>query len=306
MERARQGGAVSSLLSIPGQAGLEGCGLHTAGEVMGCIVEHIGWQGWGGCGYYGYGGGPFGAGGLAGGVLRGGQYGGGPFGGSYPVGQPATVTSGGSAGFTGFGAYTDALYTGYDTAILRMLTECQALGGDGVVGVSLTVNNLGNDNREFIAYGTAVRANSTTRPRNLFSTTLPGQDVAKLLHGGWAPAGIVVGLSIAIRHDDWATMQQASMMGGNVEVSGYSELVHHVRVDARRQFEQRTAAYAADGAISSSMNLDIWEREAGENHRDHVALASMIGTAIVRFHQGTQAPTDSLKILPLDTPRRRT
>ncbi len=292
MERARAGSAPASLLSINGQAGLEGCGFRVVGEVMGCVVEHIGWEGWGGCGYYGQG---YGAG--PGGVF-GSQFG---FGG--PVG---TVTSSGGAGYTGFGAYADALYNGYDTALLRMLTECQAVGGDGVVGVTLTVTNLGNDNREFLAYGTAVRADSPTRPRNLFAATLPGQDVAKLLHGGWVPAGVVVGLSIAIRHDDWATVRQASMMAGNTEVSGYSELVHHVRADARRQFQQRTAAYGADGSISSFMTLDIWEREAGENHRDHVALASMGGTAIARFHEGVLAPTSSLSILPLDSPRRST
>lgn len=286
MARARDGAPASSLLTVAGQAGLEGCGFDVVGEVMGCIVQHIGWDGWGGCGYYGAVGGPFG---------------GGPFGG---VGSLGTVTSGGAAGYVGFGPYADALYAGYDTALVRMLTECQALGGDGAVGVSLTVNNLGNDNREFLAYGTAVRAHGPRRPRNLFSTTLPGQDLAKLLHGGWAPVGIVVGLSIAIRHDDWATVQQASMMAGNTEVSGYSELVHHVRSDARRQFEGRTGAYGADGAISSSMTLDIWEREVSEQHRDHVALAVMIGTAIARFDASQAAPTKSFTILPLDAPRR--
>ncbi|MGO9559515.1 MAG: heavy metal-binding domain-containing protein [Acidimicrobiales bacterium] len=298
MDRARQGGPASSLLSINGQAGLEGCGFHVVGEVMGCIVEHIGWDGYGGCGYYGqgaYGGGL--AGGLGGGYgARAGQFG--------MRGPVNTVTSSGGGGYTGFGAYADALYSGYDTALFRMLSECQALGGDGVVGVTMTVTHLGNDNREFLAYGTAVRAHSETRPRSLFSTLLAGQDVAKLLHGGWTPVGIVVGLSIAIRHDDWTTMQQASMMAGNTEVSGYSELVHHVRSDARKQFQQRTAAYGADGAVSSSMDLDVWEREAGENHRDHVALASMTGTAIARFHKGAEAPTSTLKILPLETPRR--
>jgi uncharacterized protein YbjQ (UPF0145 family) len=309
MDRARQGAPASSLLSVNGQAGLEGCGFHVVGEVMGCIVEHIGWSGWGGCGYYGQGG--FGPGGFGPGLGRGAGFGaglargGGGFGGQFGIGGPTnTVTSGGGGGYTGFGAYVDALYAGYDTALLRMLTECQSLGGDGVVGVALTVTHLGNDNREFLAYGTAVRAHSETRPRSLFSTMLPGQDVAKLLHGGWAPVGIVVGLSMAIRHDDWTTLQQASMMAGNTEVSGYSDLVHHVRSDARHQFQQRTAAYGADGSISSTMNLDIWEREAGENHRDHVALAAMTGTAVARFHKGTEAQTTSLKILPLDTPRR--
>jgi uncharacterized protein YbjQ (UPF0145 family) len=285
VERAQQSQMAGSLLSIPGQTGIEGVGFEVVGEVMGCTVEHIGFQGWGGCGYFGYGmqGPGFNRGGFAGN--------------QYAGGTPQAVV-------TGFAPYVDAMYAGYDTTLLRMLTECQALGGDGVVGVSLSVRNLGQENKEFLAYGTAVRAKSTSRPRNLFSTTLAGQDVAKLVHGGWVPAGIVIGVAVAVRHDDWATLQQASTFAGNVEVSGYSDLVRTARAESRRQFASRTAAYGADGSVSSDMSLDIWELEVAEGHRDHVALAAMTGTAIARFHMGAAAPTSSLSILPLDTPRR--
>ena len=225
-----------------------------------------------------------------------------------PPGPPAATAATATAlacerapagGLAGFAPYVDALYHGYDTAVLRMLLECRDLHGDGVVGVRLEQRRLGQDNREFIAYGTAVRAHGKTRPANLFSTMLPAHDVAKLLHGGWAPAAITIGISLAIRHDDWTTIQQARTWGGNTEVSGYTELVNHVRSDARQQFARRTAAYGADGAIMSGMNLDIWEIEPGEGHRDHVALSFVEGTAIARFHQGAVAPTSSLKILSL-------
>jgi len=283
MERGRAGGPSASLLGIPGQTALEGCGFSTVGEVMGCIVHHIGWQGFGGCGYYGMS--PFGAG---------------------VFGAPSrTVTSSGSSGWVGFGAYAEALYHGYDTAILRMLYECRDLGADGVVGVRLQVTHMGEGNREFLAYGTAVRAHSRSRPANLFSTQLDGNDVAKLLHGGWVPVSICVGLSIAVRHDDWTTRNQASAWAGNTEVSGYTELVNHVRHDAREQFHRRSASYGADAAVLSTMGLDIWEQEAGENHRDHVALATVLGTAIARFHKEEQAITSSMLILPMDdTPTR--
>lgn len=286
MDRAHEGAPASSLLTVAGQSGLEGCGFRTVGEVMGCIVEHIGWEGWGGCGYYPGMGGGYGAVG----------------GGAFALGGPrATVTSGGgSGGYAGFKPYVDALYAGYDTALRRMLLECQAVGGDGVVGVSLTKRDLNSQgDHEFLAYGTAVRAERGSRPRSLFSTTLPGQDVTKLLHGGWVPSGIVVGLSLAIRHDDWATVQQASLMAGNTEVSGYTELVHHVRADVRRQFAARAGGYGADGSIVSTMSLNISEREVAENHRDHVALATIVGTAIAKFHAGDAAPSETLKILPL-------
>ncbi|MDT7635339.1 MAG: hypothetical protein QOI50_7269, partial [Pseudonocardiales bacterium] len=111
--RFASGGLRTSLLSVPGAAGVESVGLRPVGEVMGCIVQHIGFAGWQGCGYYGFGGG-FG-GGLGGGIgggLGGGLGGGipGTFGGGIAGGvNPRTVTSSGR-GYSGYRPYVDALY----------------------------------------------------------------------------------------------------------------------------------------------------------------------------------------------------
>jgi len=292
--RFASNGLRTSLLSAPGAAGVESVGLSPVGEVMGCIVEHIGFAGWQGCGYYGFGGGGFG--GLGGGALGGGIPG--TFGGGIAGGVSRTVTSSGGR-YSGFAPYVDALYRGYQTALARMEAEAEAIGADGVVDVRLRVNHMENSNREFTALGTAVRARCATRPGRVFTTVLPGQDVAKLLRAGWAPAGIALGISVAIRHDDWATRQQASWGSGNTEVSGYTELVNHVRADARQRFHQSIGRIGADGAVASDLSLRIWEIEPAENHRDHVAESSVFGTAVVRFHRGPTAPTSSLSILPL-------
>jgi uncharacterized protein YbjQ (UPF0145 family) len=289
MERGRGGGPYASLFGVSGQAALEACGFSVVGEVMGCIVQHIGFQGWGGCGYY-----------QAGGLRS--PYGS-PVSGRYGGGRPAVRTSS-QGGYAAFGPYVDALYHGYDTAVLRMLLECRDLRGDGVIGVTIQQRHLGEGNREFLAYGTAVRANTKVRPANLFSTPLPAHDVAKMLHGGWVPAAITVGISLAIRHDDWTTVQQARTWSGNTEVSGYTELVHQVRQDARQQFARRTKAFGADGAIMSDMTLDIWEMECGENLHDHAALCYVLGTSIARFHKGPVAPTKSLSVLSLSDSAR--
>src|SRR5918911_686533 len=260
MTRFARSGLRTSLLTVPGAAGVQSVGLDPVGEVMGCIVEHIGWSGFGGCGYLG----------------------------------GMTVTSSGSRGFVGFGPYVDALYHGYGTALGRMLEETAAMDADGVVGVRLSVSQLGNNNREFVALGTAVRARSQHRPGQVFATDLAGQDVAKLLQAGWVPCAVVYGISVAVRHDDWATQRQASWGAGNTEVAGYTELVWHVRADARHCFEQRVRAAGAEGAIVSSMSLQIGEIEPSEGHRDHVAEATVYGTALVRFHEGPTAPIRSL------------
>jgi uncharacterized protein YbjQ (UPF0145 family) len=208
------------------------------------------------------------------------------------------VTSSGSR-YSGFRPYVDALYHGYRTALARMVAEATAIGADGVVGVRLRVVHMENSNREFVALGTAVRARCATRPANVFTTELAGQDVAKLLRAGWVPAGIALGISVAIRHDDWATRQQASWGSGNTEVSGYTELVTHVRADARQRFHRSIGELGADGAVASELGLRIWEIEPAENHRDHIAEATVFGTAVAQFHRGTAAPTRSLSIMPL-------
>jgi uncharacterized protein YbjQ (UPF0145 family) len=272
VERAAAGRLRTSLFSAREAATLGAVGLDPVGDVMGCVVEHIGWGGYG-CGAY--------AGGL-------GQF-------AY---APPTITSG-MGGFTGYAPYVQALYYGFEVALHRMLLEAQALGADGVVGVRWTQERLdANHNREFVALGTAVRARGGQRPAHLFATDLPGQDVGKLMHGGWMPSGLVIGIAVAVRHDDYYTRRQAASWS-NMEVSGYTELVSFVRADARAKFAERAAKHGGDAAIVSDMAMHVWTLEPGENHRDHVAESVVVGTALAKFHRGAQAPTDALMMLPL-------
>src|SRR5947209_17740026 len=180
MARFSRGGFRRWSLTGPGAVGVQSVVFAPIGEAMGCIVEHIGWSGFGGCGYIG---------GIVG--MRG-------FSG-FGLGGP-TVTSTGSRGFVGYGPYVDALYHGYGTALERMTQEAAVMDADGVVGVRLSVSPLGGGNREFVALGTAVRARSRHRPGRVFTTDLAGQDVSKLLQAGWAPCAVVYGISVAVRH----------------------------------------------------------------------------------------------------------
>ena len=279
--RARASGVRSSLLAVDAQAGLDATGLVPVGEVMGCLVEHIGWQGYAGCGWYG---------GMGMGLAAAG----------YGQGFETIVAGPGSS--VGFAPYVDALNAGWDGAIGRMLAECAALGGDGVVGVRLEERHLGNDNREFVALGTAVRSLAGRHTSRPFATTLDGQDVAKLLHAHWVPAAIVVAIAVGIRHDDYRTRQATFYGAGNVEVPGYTDLVSRVRGEARRVLDRRCASVGADGAIlTTPMWLSIHGLEVGEGHTDHAAEAGMAATAVCHFGRrgsrpGRPAP---LAVLPL-------
>jgi uncharacterized protein YbjQ (UPF0145 family) len=270
--RAAADGVRTSLLPVNGAAGLEASGFDVVGEVLGTIVMQISWTGFGGCGYYPMGGYGF---------------------------SPGTVTSGSGAGWAGYAPYVQALKHGRNTALERMTTEASALGADGVVGVRLTDERMDGNKHEFMALGTAVRSRGAQRPARPFTTDLGGQDVAKLLTAGWVPAGIAYGISVAVRHDDWQTQAQSGVFAGNVEVGGYTELMSHVRADARREFSRLAGRLGADSALLSSMWQHVWEYEAGEGHRDHVAECVITGNAVARFHPGAASLTTSLSILPL-------
>jgi uncharacterized protein YbjQ (UPF0145 family) len=255
-------GLKTSLLSVAGAVGVESVGLSPIGEVMGCIVQNIGWTG--GLNY--------GMGGM-----------------------------GGFVGSVSFQPYVSALYHGYDTALARMTTEAKAMGADGIVGIRLTRSALAESGQEFMALGTAVRANATRRPRQLFTTELPGQDVAKLMYAGWVPARIAIGIAVESQFLDWASRSQMSVMAGNSEVNAYTQLINRVRAKSRQAFASHARSARADGAIVASMSLRSWHQEAG-NTPLLCAEASVFGTTIARFHTGKRAPTKALTIMPLRQP----
>jgi uncharacterized protein YbjQ (UPF0145 family) len=204
-----------------------------------------------------------------------------------------------------FGPYVDALRHGYDTALGRMQLEAAGIGADGVVGVTLTATPFDQGSREFMALGTAVRSRRRhERPSQPFCTELAGQDVAKLVGAGWLPVRIVYGIALLIRHDDMATRSQASWMGGNTEVAGYTQLVTTARADARRDFSRRVRDAGAEGAIVSAMGVWMREIEPSENHRDHVAEATVFGNALLAVeHPAAPARTSSLTYMPLRSTR---
>lgn len=271
--RATASGVRTSLLSVPSAVSARAVGLSPVGEVMGCIVQHIGWGGWSGCGY------------------RGGGFWGNDYG-----------TSPG-----GYQPYVGLVRHGYDTALLRLLNEATLLEADGVIDVRISVTPLGTDNHEFIAVGSAVRLGAErSAAANLgkttavpFLTSLPGADVAKLMLNGWMPTSIVYGVALAIRHDDWQTYSQTRSWL-NTEVSGYTELTNNVRHQARAAVTAQAARKGAGGVLITDSMVRVWEQEPSDGHRDHLAEARMFGTGVLQFARpgGNVAPP-TLTFLPL-------
>jgi uncharacterized protein YbjQ (UPF0145 family) len=211
-------------------------------------------------------------------------------------------------GYGSFGPLVQTMYEARRTAINRMVEECTELGGHGVVGVRLTIGAFPSGGLEFKAIGTAVRAPGAPPLRHPFTSDLSGQDFAKLVHKGWMPAGLVLGISVAARHDDWLTRGQTRWGAGNAEVTGYTELVNDARHDARTQLAAEVKRLGGQGVVVAEMNFHVREREcpAQEGGRDHVVEAINVGTAIVRFsdHAERKGPSP-LAIMSLDPQRRQ-
>ncbi len=273
LARASADGLKTSMLSVPSTMADEVVGLEPVGEVMGCCVHHIGWQGWGGCGMYGYG----------------------SFGGRFGM------NSGGGGVVQGFAPYTNAVRHGYATAQSRLEAEARQLGAHGVIDIRITASRMDYDTYEFVYLGTAVvfRTGSAPHPaRQMFLTDLSGVDVAKLLLAGWLPVNVVFGLSVGVRHDDWTTQMQAGFSSWNTEVSGFTELVTTVRSGGRADLMAQSRQF--DGLLVTDQNLRVWEQEPSEGHRDHIAESRMFATALLKMESSRPDPVASpLTILPL-------
>ena len=221
--------------------------------------------------------------------------------------RSATQVSG-RGGQGSFGPLVQTMNLARHTAVGRMITECAELGGNGVVGVRLSRESFPLGGPQFTALGTAVRAKGAHGPTVPFTCEVSGQDFAKLIMAGWIPAGLVLGISIASRHDDRKTARQARWGSGNAEVNSWTELVSQARRDARRQLEKDVERLGAEGVVIATMEMRVRERDCPETvgRRDHIVEATLIGTAVARFSQAGQ-PRDSpaLAIMSLDPQRRQ-
>ncbi|MDH6574483.1 heavy metal-binding domain-containing protein [Kitasatospora sp. MAP5-34] len=288
MAEVRGSGTWSSALSTGEFAAVRSVGFEPVGQVMGSAVYHVGRSGR----YWGY---------------HDCLYPGAGFGYSFGGGAgPAPVA------LSGQGAPSAALVDVFEqarrTALDRMTAECAALGGDGVVAAELTMEPFPAQPNclEFKVIGTAVRAQGPVRPKTPFTSHLDGQGFAKLVMAGWVPVELLVGMSVGVRHDDYRTQSQ-SYSWQNVEVTGWSQLVHDVRADARGQLQRQGARLGGDGVVLASGSLRVWResclRAAGRlnssgEQEDHVAEATMVGTTIARFEAKKTRPA-TLTVMPL-------
>jgi uncharacterized protein YbjQ (UPF0145 family) len=205
------------------------------------------------------------------------------------------------------------LYQARRAAISRMTAECAALGGLGVIGVTLSIGPFGDDEDilEFRAFGTAIRAPGVVSRAQPFASDLSGQDFTKLVAHGYVPVGLALGVAVGYRHDDWLTKGQTRLTAGNVEVVGYSELVRQMRTDARNELELDLVRMGAEGVVVREMSTRISERKCPivPFGKDHVVEATIVGTAIAQFARIAPPPIYGVHKLdgrrPVQAPERQ-
>ena len=176
---------------------------------------------------------------------------------------------------------TEAMYNARELAMTRMEEEADQLGADGVVGVRLDVNyyEWGSDAAEFIAMGTAVKAESGDSYRNSlgkpFTSDLSGQDFWTIMQTGYAPQGLVMGTCVYhIAHR--GMMQALGSAGQNVELPNFTQALYEARELAMTRMQDEATQLGASGIVG--VRLEEKSHQWGSHTIEFLAL----GTAVTR------------------------
>ncbi|MFE7314403.1 heavy metal-binding domain-containing protein [Streptomyces sp. NPDC057555] len=179
---------------------------------------------------------------------------------------------------------SQAMYHARELAMTRMEAEAAQLGADGIVGVRLSVEarEFGNDIAEFIAIGTAVKADEPAPGGNgswrnakgqPFTSDLSGQDFWTLVRAGYAPLGMVMGTCVYhIAHQKMGAM--FSNIGKNVEIEPFTQALYDARELAMERMQREAEELHAEGIVGVQLN--------SHNHRwgGHTTEFFAIGTAV--------------------------
>lgn len=177
---------------------------------------------------------------------------------------------------------TQAMYHARELAMSRMVAEAHALGADGVVGVRLELQQreFGQDITEFIAVGTAVKAEGhrtqtqwRTADGRPFTSDLSGQDFWTLLQSGHAPLGLVLGTCVYhIAHRGMGAAMKTA--GQNTEIPQYTQALYEARELAMGRMQAEAARLGAEGIVGVDLG--------SHNHSwgGHTTEFLAVGTAV--------------------------
>jgi uncharacterized protein YbjQ (UPF0145 family) len=180
---------------------------------------------------------------------------------------------------------SQAMYHARELAMTRMEAEADALGADGIVGVRLDVEmkEFGNDIAEFIAVGTAVKAEPgaggggvsdwRNNKRQPFTSDLSGQDFWTLIRAGYAPLGMTMGSCVYhIAHQRLGG--KIGNIGRNVELEQFTQALYDARELAMSRMQAEAEELHAEGIVGVQL------RQHSHTWGSHTTEFFAIGTAV--------------------------
>ncbi|MFD9697481.1 hypothetical protein [Lentzea sp. NPDC059081] len=209
----------------------------------------------------------------------------------------------------------DGLAKAVDDALIRLMH--MSPDADGVIGIRVTEEPFGRGS-EVSLTGVAVRADGAVRPGIRFLTHLGGADFAKLLHGGWVPCGLAVGVAaVAVHRVEMPRTIELAM--SNRELPQPTEVLNRVQLRARAHLSAECGLLGGAGVVMGQMDVRVrephcwlanlrpplqfqfpWspplENEKQWHGRDIYAEAVFTATAITPFRAPAVAP---LTIMPV-------
>jgi uncharacterized protein YbjQ (UPF0145 family) len=240
-------GFFTSDLSVDEFALVHALGLRPISQVMGSSVYHVGWQ------------------------RQPGSYGGWQPGG---VSQELTVVS-------------DAWNTARRRAFARLEQEAKLVGASAVVGVHVTKgqHDWAAGAIEYVAVGTAVRAEGEEPVESPALSDLSGQDTWKLWQAGYRPLGVVGASTVHYVVPGWSTQQVSGYWSSwaNQELRDFTRGVYDARETALGRMTDEARKIGAAGVVGVSIEHNVEEREAsggGTRRTDLLVTFHVIGTAI--------------------------
>ncbi len=192
---------------------------------------------------------------------------------------------------------SQAMYHARDLAMTRMEAEADVLGADGIVGVRLGVEfkEFGADVAEFIAVGTAVKAEDGGKWRNNrdqpFTSDLSGQDFWTLIRAGYAPLGMVMGTCVYhVAHQRFTAV--LGNLGRNVELEQFTQALYDARELAMARMQAEAEALHAEGIVGVQL------RQHSHTWGSHTTEFFAIGTAVrpLRADHVIERPTMVLSL----------
>ncbi|MGH9065530.1 MAG: heavy metal-binding domain-containing protein [Acidimicrobiales bacterium] len=196
---------------------------------------------------------------------------------------------------------SQAMVQAREAAMSRITTDARRVGGDGVVGVRLTIDMFEPRHHlmEFVAIGTAVAAGAGALARQRsrrhpFTSDLSGQDFYLLQRAGYEPLSLVMGSCVY----HVARQGVGRWMGNqaqNVELDTYTQAFYEARELAMERLQAEATAEGAEGVVG----VTISERSHAWGSRAIEFFA--LGTA-VRLVTDEHRRLDPRMVLPLDDP----